>query len=421
MCRVGFRGEFMDEGRPGLAAGAWGAIPEEVRAELKRTLGDLPGGVKAWRRLVEQAVTHLRMTAGRKQRIAIVGPVNVGKSTLYNWLVRRREDAAVVSAVPGSTRVPQEADAGLFEVIDTPGADAQRAVGEVERERALAAARSADVLVVMFDAGRGIGDAESRLFREMAGTGKPVVTVLNKMDLVGKEGSAVLQSAARALGLEGEGLIPLAAKRGRGVGRLVSALVETEPEMVAALGAALPAYRWQLAQTVASRAAGTAAAIAATPLPFMDFIPLVGLQASMVLGIARIYRYRMTLARAREVAAAFGVGFLGRTLFYEVAKLGGPPAWVAAAAVAAGTTFATGYGAAMWFQEGERLSAAGLQRVAKAVSETALGRLRGLGKRRPQRVSLREQIEGALEELTPAATRHRADDGAARPQEERSP
>jgi uncharacterized protein (DUF697 family) len=109
----------------------------------------------------------------------------------------------------------------------------------------------------------------------------------------------------------------------------------------------------------------------------------------------------MTLARARELIATFGLGLLGRTLFYELAKLGGPPGWLVAAAVAAGTTVAIGYVAMIWFERGVKLSADAVQRISKAVSETIIARLQDLGKNRPQKKTLRERVFEALEDLEP--------------------
>jgi uncharacterized protein (DUF697 family) len=60
----------------------------------------------------------------------------------------------------------------------------------------------------------------------------------------------------------------------------------------------------------------------ATPLAFLDFIPLMVIQGAMVLSIARIYNYRITLARVKEIIASFGEGILGRTLLHEISKLG---------------------------------------------------------------------------------------------------
>jgi GTP-binding protein Era len=363
----------------------------------------MPKELRQWRGLIDRAVDHLRQAAGAKHQVAIVGPANVGKSTLYNQLIRARADRAAVSAVPGTTRAAQQADAGIFAVIDTPGADAAGGLGEEEKARALTAARGADVLVVMFDAAHGIRNSEQALFRELMALERPSVVALNKIDLVRGERAAVIARAASALGVSAEQMIPLSAKEGSGVERVILAVAKTEPEIVAALGAALPEYRGQLAREAVIRAASTAAVIAVTPLPIIDFIPLVAVQSAMVISLARIYAYRMTLARARELVATFGLGYLGRTLFYELSKFGGPPGWLVAAAVASGTTVAIGYGAAAWFERREKLSPTALGEVSRAVGKAVVERLRGLGHRRPERITLQERVSRALEEMPPEA------------------
>jgi uncharacterized protein (DUF697 family) len=119
----------------------------------------------------------------------------------------------------------------------------------------------------------------------------------------------------------------------------------------------------------------------------------------MVLGIARIYAYRITLARARELVVTFGIGMLGRTLFYEISKFAGPPGWLVAAAVASGTTVAMGYAAAVWFERGERLSSDAVGSIARAITRAMVERLKSLGKRRPARLTLRQQVNQALDEM----------------------
>jgi small GTP-binding protein len=378
----------------------WEDIPKEMRTRLASTIDQLPGDLKGWKGLIDRAVDHVRQVTGRKRVVAIVGPINAGKSTLYNQFIRSKRERARVSALPGTTRRAQEADAGIFMVVDTPGADAAEIDLDEESLRALEAARSADVLVVIFDASHGILPPQQELFYRLKEMGKPMVVGLNKMDLVGKEAPLVIGRAAGALGIPSDSLIPLSAKTGRGVEKILIAVARMEPEIVAALGAALPAYRSGLSQVVIARAASTSAVIGMTPLPFLDFIPLVAVQASMVMTIARIYAYKITLARARELLATFGLGFLGRTLFYEVSKLGGPPGWLVAAAVAAGTTAAMGHAASVWFERGERLQMDALRRISRTLSEELIGRLRGIGKRRRRRRDVRQQVEKALDDLS---------------------
>jgi GTPase len=382
---------------------AWDRMPATAREPLLRVVRELPGDLARWRELIRLSLSHLRVVTGDKRRVAIVGPANVGKSTLYNQLVRNAAERAEVSAVPGTTRVSQTADAGLFAVVDTPGADAVGAVGEVEKERAFAAARAADFLVIVFDAIQGIKRAEQELFRELQALGLPHVVVLNKVDLVARtrERDRVEAAAARNLGLEREEVVPCVAKDGKQVERVLLAVAKAEPEIVAALGEALPEYRRVLAWSATKKAGATAAAIALAPLPILDVFPLVALQSSLVFGIARIYGQRLTLARARELLVTFGLGFLGRTLFQELSKLGGPPGWVLAAAIASSTTVVMGRAATVWFERGERARASDLRSESRSLAKQMMQSLRNLGRRRPSREAVVHEVEAALSETSP--------------------
>jgi GTPase len=393
--------ELLREFPPGVRErlrSVWGKLPESARGPLTRALSHLPGTLGGWRELMRLALSQVRLAAGDKRRIAIVGPANVGKSTLYNQLVRDQADLAEVSAVPGTTRISQTADAGLFSVVDTPGADAAGAVGEAEKERAFASAREADFLIVVFDAVQGVKRIEHELCRELSGLDRPYVVVLNKVDLLSGESerTRVLESAARTLGLGTDQVVACVAKSGKHVEDVLLAVAKAEPEIVAALGAALPAYRRGLAWSVTTKAGAAAAAIALAPLPILDVFPLLALQASLVLGIARIYGERITLVRARELLATFGLGLLGRTLFQELSKLGGPPGWLLASAIASSTTVVMGRAAALWFERGERARASDLRAESRTLTKRLLAALKGLGRRRPPRDVLEREIEAAL-------------------------
>lgn len=394
----------------GALCRAWEKLTPEQRRALRGTLDRLPGDWRGWRTLLDQAAEHVRVALGDKRRVAIVGPANAGKTTLFNRLLRGGEPPGEVSAVPGTTRAPRTSDAGVFLIVDTPGADAGP---PEERDAAFEAARQADVLLLLLDAAHGVRQEERALYRRLAALDKPLVVAVNKIDLVPGEEAAVVGRAAAALGLASEEVHPISARYGQGLGGLLQAVVAAEPAITAALGEALPAYRFALAQTVIGRAVATAATIGATPLPIVDFVPLLGVQVAMVLAIARIYAYRITPARARELIAAFGLGFLGRTLFHELSKFGGPPGWLLAAGVAAGTTAAMGYAAAVWFERGERLLREASRRIAAAVGEAVVHQLRDLGRRRPGRPSLRRRLAEAVRDLPlPGAEEPRPDPSA---------
>ncbi len=386
---------------------AWDGLSEERRAELGKVLGLLPGDLVRWRRLMEEAAAHLHLAAAPLHAVAIVGPANAGKSTLYNQLVRAREPRAAVSAIPGTTRQAQTADAGIFTIVDTPGADLEGAAGLAQRERALEAARSADLLIILFDAAHGVRQAERQLLGDLLALRKPAVVALNKMDLIGSERASLVGKAATLLGVPVEQVLPISAKSGAGVERLLLAIARAEPGILAALGEALPAYRRVFARASIGRAASTAAAIAVTPLPIMDFVPLIAVQAALVLGLARIYAYRLSPARARELLVTFGVGLLARNLFYELMRLGGPPGWLVAAAVAAGTTTALGYAAQAWFERGEKLSRERLEALSRRFGSRVARDLGDLGQHRPKRAVLEEQVARSLEESSEAVAGQR--------------
>jgi small GTP-binding protein len=368
--------------------------------DLSSASGQLPTSLKPLKDILDLVLDQYKPVFTTKRSIAVVGPANVGKSTLYNHLISAKEDVAEVGPVPGTTRQNQEADTGLFLVVDTPGADAVGAVGQREREIAFQAARQADFLVIVFEATRGIKRYEKDLFDDLAEMGKPFLVVLNKMDLVPKGSrEEVVASAAKNLALEPAQIIPTVATKGTNVGRVLLAIVRFEPGLLAAVAEALPEYRGKLAWQRIVPAASSAGAIGWIPLPFADLAPLFLIQSGMVLSIARVYGYKITPGRARELLATFGLGFVGRAAYQQLSKLLGVPGWILSAAVAASTTVAIGYAAMMWFSMGEKPSAEALRQMTTDVAGHLRQRLSGLGKKRPGKTPIRERIRQALEEM----------------------
>jgi len=386
--------------------------PGEKESFLSLLIG-FPADTNLIKLLVKLSTAQIRQAFGQKHRVVIVGPTNVGKSTLYNLLVQNKSDLAAVGPTPGTTTQNQEADAALFSVVDTPGADAVGSEGEHEKDLALSAAEEADFLILVFDAIQGIKKSEQELFNELSALGKPFVVVLNKIDLLPRRDlDAVITKAAQNLGLEPEQIVPIVAKDGKNLGKVLLAVAATEPEMVAALGRALPEYRWQLAWQTIVRAGSISAVIALIPLPVVDFVPLVATQSVMVVSIARIYNYQITPRRASELLATFGMGFLGRTIFQELSKMGGLPGWLLSAAIAASTTVVMGYAAVRWFEKGEKLSSEALKNLTQTLTATLLERLKNFGKRKPGQQELQKNISEALDGSTLGTSREAMDKAA---------
>src|SRR5512139_3910770 len=102
----------------------WEVFGPNEQASFLSLLVGFPADTKLVKLLVKLSTAQIRQAFGSKHHVAIVGPTNVGKSTLYNQLVQNKNDQAAVSPLPGTTKENQQADAALFTVVDTPGADA---------------------------------------------------------------------------------------------------------------------------------------------------------------------------------------------------------------------------------------------------------------------------------------------------------
>jgi small GTP-binding protein len=378
----------------------WEGLSREQREELGDLLGQLPVSIKPLKDVLSLVLDQYKPVFGTKRNIAIVGPANVGKSTLYNQLISRQEDQAEVGPVPGTTRQNQEADIGLFTLVDTPGADAVGEVGEREREIAFEAAEKADFLVIVFEATQGVKRYERRLFDDLLVLDKPFVVVLNKVDLIPKrDREKVHDAAARNLGVQSSQIIETVATAGTNVGRVILAITKFEPGLLAAIAEAMPEYRARLAWQRIVPAAGGAGVVGLLPLPFVDLVPLLGIQSGLVLSIARIHGFKITLGRAKELIATFGIGLIARTIFQQLSKLGGVPGWILSAAIAAATTVAIGYAAMTWFARGERPTQEGMQNIVADVTSHLKDQLIGLGEKKPDRGTLRERITQALNDL----------------------
>lgn len=160
--------------------------------------------------------------------LAVVGRPNVGKSTLVNRILGRRE--AVVQDVPGVTRdrVYYEANwnGREFTVIDTGGWDPEaKGLGEQIRLQAELAVDTADAVLFVVDATVGITDDDEAVVRILRRSGKPVVLAANKVDDARGEAEA---GTLWNLGL-GEPY-PVSALHGRGSGELLDAILEALPE-----------------------------------------------------------------------------------------------------------------------------------------------------------------------------------------------
>lgn len=160
--------------------------------------------------------------------LAVIGRPNVGKSTLVNRIIGRRE--AVVEDVPGVTRDRVSYDAvwngRAFTVVDTGGWDPDaRGLAERIAAQAEIAIQVADAVLFVVDATVGITDVDEKVVRLLRAAKKPVVLAANKVD--------DQRTEAEAAGLWNLGLgepFPVSALHGRGSGDMLDAVIDALPD-----------------------------------------------------------------------------------------------------------------------------------------------------------------------------------------------
>lgn len=161
--------------------------------------------------------------------VAIVGRPNVGKSTLFNRLIKRRE--AIVDAVSGVTRDrnygKSEWNGKEFSVIDTGGyikGSDDIFEGEIRKQVELAI-DEADVIMFITDVEEGITPMDEEVAKLLRKVTKPVMLVVNKVDNAMRENDAL---EFYNLGL-GE-YTTISGTSGSGTGDLLDKLMDVLPE-----------------------------------------------------------------------------------------------------------------------------------------------------------------------------------------------
>lgn len=161
--------------------------------------------------------------------VAIVGRPNVGKSTLFNRLVQRRE--AIVDSVSGVTRDrhygKSDWNGKEFSVIDTGGyvVGSDDIFEDEIRKQVQLALEEADIIVFVVDVEQGITPMDSEVAKLLRKVKKPLFTAVNKVDNAMRDADAV---EFYNLGLGDYHTI--SSINGSGTGELLDALTEIMPE-----------------------------------------------------------------------------------------------------------------------------------------------------------------------------------------------
>ena len=119
------------------------------------------------------------------KKIALIGQPNVGKSSLFNRIAKKR--IAIVSEQSGTTRDIRKHIVEVFDkealMLDTGGIDETNdAIFSNVKRKAIQTAKEADIVLFMVDGKRIPDDKDKELYYELQALGKELALVVNKID-----------------------------------------------------------------------------------------------------------------------------------------------------------------------------------------------------------------------------------------------
>jgi len=164
--------------------------------------------------------------------VAIVGRPNVGKSTLMNQLLG--EKVAIVTPKAQTTRNRirgiRTAPGSQVIFLDTPGIHRARSlINQRMVEVAKSALREVDLTLWLVDAREGLFRENEDIARLLVESGKVVLVLLNKIDLVSKSKLLPLMDRIASL-LPGREIVPISARTGENLPLLVDLILKSLPE-----------------------------------------------------------------------------------------------------------------------------------------------------------------------------------------------
>ena len=164
--------------------------------------------------------------------VAIVGRPNVGKSTLMNSVIGQK--IAIMSSKAQTTRkkisTVYTCDEGQIVFLDTPGMNRSRnKLGDFMNTEISGGLSDADIVLWIVEAGEKLSEGEQAVMAKLSATGKPVILVVNKVDVHKEEEVAGTINAFKD-SFDFTEIVPVSALRDKNREELIKTILKHLPE-----------------------------------------------------------------------------------------------------------------------------------------------------------------------------------------------
>ena len=266
-------------------------FPDDFKYRVKQVIDSLPAEAENLDRVLELVRKQWEELQSDEQfQVAVAGLPRAGKSSLVKTITARQSESSQPIFVPVNLSglqefVGYETNQGLPPELD-----------------------QADLILLVLDGRFELSESTRDLHRNLQNCRKPLLVVLNKIDLADNPGEA-MKAAKRLLGTS---VFPASIKKPGTLGRLLKAIVASHPRSLYVLTRSLPDFRRSICDATITQAALAGGLVGAIPIPVGDLLPLAAIQTAMLLKIARAFGYPLSYHRAREIIPMLAAGVLVR-------------------------------------------------------------------------------------------------------------
>ena len=272
-------------------------FPDDLKYRIKQVIDSLPAEADNLDKVLELVRRQWQdLQSDEHFQIAVAGLPRAGKSSLVRMITANQASGS----------------APIFVPVNLPGL--QEFVGYESEQSLPPELQEVDMVVLVLDGRFELSESTRDLHRRLKNCGKPLLVVLNKIDLTERPGDA-LKEAKRLLATT---VFPASIQKPGTVRRLLKAIVASDPKSLYVLTRSLPDFRRSICDATITQSALASGLVGAIPIPVSDLLPVAAIQTAMLLKIARAFGYPLSHERARELLPLLASGVVVREGGYRL-------------------------------------------------------------------------------------------------------